>query len=93
MRLIECLIDGYKNLKNIEIYPCNGINVVYGANAQGKTNLIEAIGLFSGRERFHGKDASHIAFDREFCKLQIKFNDRQRDQIAEATLSKKSKFF
>lgn len=93
MKLIECLIDGYKNLKNVEIYPCNGINVVYGANAQGKTNLIEAIGLFSGRERFHGKDANNIAFDREFCKLQIKFNDMKRDQIAEATLSKKSKFF
>ena len=51
MKLIECLIDGYKNLKQVEIYPCGGINVVYGANAQGKTNLIEAISLFSGRDR------------------------------------------
>lgn len=93
MKLIECLIDGYKNLKNIEIHPCDEINIVYGANAQGKTNLIEAISLFSGRERLRRKDSSNIAFDRDFCKMQIKFNDTERDQIAQATLSRKSKFF
>lgn len=93
MKLIECLIDGYKNLKKVEMCPCDGINIVYGANAQGKTNLVEAIGLFSGRERLRRKDSSSIAFGRDFCKLQIKFNDRERDQLAQATLSKKSKFF
>ena len=93
MKLIECLIDGYKNLRKVEIYPCSGINVVYGANAQGKTNLIEAISLFSGRDRLRRRDSSSIAFDRDFCKMQIKFNDRERDQIAQATLSRKSKFF
>lgn len=93
MRLLECLIDGYKNLKSIEIHPCDEINVIYGANAQGKTNLIEAISLFSGRERLRRKESSNIAFDRDFCKMQIKFNDTERDQIAQAILSRKSKFF
>ena len=92
MKLIECLIDGYKNLKQVEIYPCGEINVIYGANAQGKTNLIEAISLFSGRDRLRRKDSSSIAFDRDFCNMQIKFNDRERDQVAKAALSSKSKF-
>lgn len=33
----------YRNLKELEIYPQEGVNIIYGENAQGKTNLLESI--------------------------------------------------
>ena len=45
----------YKNYRNLEdgfLVPCDGVNVIYGDNAQGKTNLIEALWLFCGGHSF-----------------------------------------
>ena len=39
--------DNFRNLEAGEIYPDSGINVIYGNNAQGKTNLLEALWLFT----------------------------------------------
>ena len=36
-------LQDFRNIKSAEISPCDGINVIYGQNAQGKTNLLEAI--------------------------------------------------
>ena len=37
----------FRNLRDGEIRPCDTINVIYGSNAQGKTNLLEAVWLFT----------------------------------------------
>ena len=92
MKVVEFFADGYKNLKNSQICPCGGVNLIYGQNAQGKTNLLEAIGLFSGRERFHTKSAKRIAFGRDMAKLQLKFDDGEREQVAKIVLSQKNQF-
>ena len=52
MKVTEFRGDGFRNLKQIVIQPGEGINVIYGQNAQGKTNLIEAIWLFSALGAF-----------------------------------------
>ena len=36
----------FRNLQDGELFPCEGVNVIYGDNAQGKTNLLEALWLF-----------------------------------------------
>ena len=51
------VIDGYRaehfrNLKNIELVPDAGINVIFGENGQGKTNIIESIWMFTGCHSF-----------------------------------------
>ena len=33
----------FRNLKNAEVVPSKGVNVICGDNAQGKTNFLEAI--------------------------------------------------
>ena len=93
MKIDEFFADGYKNLKNAKICPCDGVNLIYGQNAQGKTNLLEAIGLFSGAERFHLKSAKKIAFGRDFADLRLKFSDLEREQTVKAILSPKNQFF
>ncbi len=48
----------FRNLAEDAVEPDPGINVIYGENAQGKTNLLEAVWLFTGGHSFRGtKDA------------------------------------
>ena len=43
-----------------EIFPCQGVNVIYGGNAQGKTNLLESLWLFTGGHSFRGAKDSEL---------------------------------
>lgn len=38
--------ENFRNLKNLSFSPCEHVNIIYGENAQGKTNLIEALALY-----------------------------------------------
>lgn len=73
--------DGYKNLSGVEIYPHEKMNIFCGDNAQGKTNLIEAIWLMTGCRSFRGtRDRDFIGFDKEMSEIKLDFRDSFRDQ-------------
>lgn len=81
--------ENFRNLENGAIYPAQGINVLYGENAQGKTNLLEALWLFTGGHSFRGaKDAELARIDSEkgghtsYTKLLLQFSSRERAQEA-----------
>ena len=58
MNVTRLAFENFRNLQDGSITPCDSINVIYGSNAQGKTNLLEAIWLFTGGHSFRGtKDA------------------------------------
>ena len=93
MRLIECYLDGYRNLNRVRIRPHPKMNIIYGQNAQGKTNLMEGISLFSGgRPLRSASDSKRIGFDRELASLKIWFDDGKREQEAEIVLGRKNRF-
>ncbi len=80
-------IENYRNLKKTEIFPSERINVIYGDNAQGKTNLIECLWLFTGGRSFRGaKDNELIAFGNKFAAAEIKFYSREREQSIRLTI-------
>ena len=55
---------GFRNFKELEFLPSENMNVIYGDNAQGKTNLLEAIWLFCGAKSFRGaKDSELLGFN------------------------------
>ena len=82
----------FRNLQLLELEPSAGVNIVYGENAQGKTNLLEGIWLFSGMRSFRGaKDAELIRFGSEFGRLKMAFEAGGREQKAEITVSVKRK--
>ena len=56
MKAERLFFEGFRNLETDEIRPDGGINVIYGENAQGKTNLLEALWLFSGARSFRDND-------------------------------------
>lgn len=83
MRVIALQFENYRNLKNGFIQPCEEVNVIYGDNAQGKTNLLEALWLFCGGHSFRGsKDKEIIKFGEDFTKLDLRFFGQERIQNA-----------
>ena len=89
MIITDFSADGFKNLKNVIISPAEGINIIHGENAQGKTNLIEAIWILSGARSFRGsKERDMVAFSGDYARLDLKLRDSVREQNIEAVLSK-----
>ena len=97
MKVNSLEIQNFRNIENIKIEPCDTVNIIYGENAQGKTNLLEALWLFTGCRSFRGsKEKEMILFDdnlvsKDFSKLSMTFSDEKRDHSAEILLSKKKK--
>lgn len=84
MRVIRLQYDGYRNLASNSIEAGEGVNLIYGDNAQGKTNLVEGIWLFTGAKSFRGsKDGELTGFDSDFSRLQLDFFAAGREQTAE----------
>lgn len=48
MKLRRIAPDGFRNYTDFTADFSPGVNVIWGENAQGKTNLLEAIGFLSG---------------------------------------------
>lgn len=73
----------FRNLSDNIIYPVPGVNVIYGNNAQGKTNLLEAIWLFSGGHSFRGSKESELTkIGSKTSELTMEFFSQERDQTA-----------
>ena len=84
--------ENYRNLKKGVFYPDKEINVIYGDNAQGKTNLIEAIWLFTGKKSFRGtKDNQliNIDSDNQTAVLKTEFFSAGRKQKGEIIITNK----
>ena len=75
MKISRFEIENYRNIHNMEFAPCPGVNIIFGDNAQGKTNLIESIWLFTGAKSFRGsKDTELIRFDADIARLSLQFS-------------------
>lgn len=87
MRVRELCAEGFRNLEPLAFTPDEGLNLICGENAQGKTNLLEALWLFTGGRSFRGaKDAELVAVGAEQAKLSLAFDSQERSQTAELTL-------
>ena len=92
MRVQSLSFENYRNLLPGEFFPVEGVNVIWGSNAQGKTNLLEAIWLFTGGHSFRGsRDADLVCREpdgasRESARLVLQFSGGGREQTAELKL-------
>lgn len=74
-------IDGFKNLSGISFAPDEKYNIIVGSNAQGKTNLLEAMWILSGCRSFRGsKEKDYICIDKSRMSAKIKVKDSVREQ-------------
>lgn len=81
-------LSDFRNIESLEMIPGEKVNIICGENAQGKTNLMEALWLFTGAKSFRQtKDSEFIQFGKEKAKLFAEFFSEQREQTAEITFS------
>ena len=75
MKVNKIKIQNFRNISDIYLEFDDEINVICGENAQGKTNIIEALWLFSGAKSFRGtKDNEYIKFGEKKAKIYTEFN-------------------
>lgn len=74
MKILSFSCRDFRNLQNIDISFFDEMNVICGENAQGKTNLLEGIWLFTGIKSFRGaKDSALLRFGCEKADLNLTF--------------------
>lgn len=83
MKINRLQVERFRNLSALEWTPGPGVNRIVGRNAQGKTNLLEAIWLFTGGRSFRGNpDRELIRIGAAESKLQMDFFAQEREQSA-----------
>ena len=92
MYVKELRLSGFRNYKEESFSFCSGTNIIYGNNAQGKTNALEAVYLFSIGKSFRTQqDRELIRFDEAFTKIDVCFDDAQRENEIEIVVRRDRK--
>ena len=87
MKLRRIALDGFRNYTDFTANFSPGVNVIWGENAQGKTNLLEAIGFLSGARSHRARgDRELISFDRDQGSITAEVTSRGRDFLLEVQL-------
>ena len=74
-------VENFRNIEKAELDFSDGVNILVGENAQGKTNLLEAIFYASvGRSFRAANTAEMIKFGEQFANIEVFFKDSKRDQ-------------
>jgi len=70
---VNCLqLNNFRNYESVELAPCPGVTALVGDNAQGKTNLLEAIALScTGRSHRTARDAELIRWACERASVRV----------------------
>lgn len=87
MKLRRIALDGFRNYTDFTADFSPGVNVIWGENAQGKTNLLEAIGFLSGARSHRARgDKELISFHRDKGTITAEVTSRDRDFLLEVQL-------
>ncbi len=85
MRVDALQLEGFRNYSELYAQFHPGINVIYGENAQGKTNLLEAVGyLAAAKSPRTRSDQELISFDREYGSVAALVWSQERQVRLEA---------
>ena len=84
----------FRNYDEQEINLNKGINLFFGDNAQGKTNIIESIFLCSMGKSFRtNKDKELIKFEKIKSEVEIEYEKEDRTGKIKAEIGEKKEFF
>ena len=87
-------INNFRNYKLENINLEKNINIFYGENAQGKTNIIEAIFLCSMGKSFRAKkDKEMILLSKENASVEIEYKKLDRDGKIKIELNNKKNVY
>ena len=81
MNIDSISLENYRNIERAEIEFSRGVNVIEGLNAQGKTNMLEAVYYMSlGRSFRRAPDSELIKIGESRASAAISFTDSVRPQ-------------
>ena len=81
MRLDRLQLRDFRNYETLSLDFAPGVNLIVGDNAQGKTNLLEAISYFgSGRSFRAQKTGEMIRFGADFADIEADVFSQERQQ-------------
>ena len=81
MNLNKLSLRDFRNYVNLELGFAPGVNLIVGDNAQGKTNLLEAIAYLGSGKSFRAqKTAEMVRFGAEFADIEGQISAQQRQQ-------------
>lgn len=87
MKLRRIALDGFRNYTDFTADFSPGVNVIWGENAQGKTNLLEAIGFLSGARSHRARgDKELLSFHKDRGTITAEVTSRGRDFLLEVQL-------
>ena len=92
MVIKKICLENFRNYEKQEIILNNNINVFYGNNAQGKTNILEALYYSAiGRSFRTHKDAELIKMEKDCAKINVYYEKNNKDNEIEIILNKNEK--
>ena len=81
MRLLNLQLRNFRNYENLELSFEPGVNLILGNNAQGKTNLLEAISYAGSGKSFRAlKTSEMVRFGADFADIEAKVFAQGREQ-------------
>mgnify|MGYP000809367063 FL=1 len=87
MRLNELYLRGFRNYTEAEARFVPGVNLLVGDNANGKTNLLEAIVYLSTGSSFRTRrEQELIRFEAKFADISAALYAQEREQTLRAVL-------
>lgn len=87
MVITKLSIRNFRNIASLDLEPGDGVNVIYGDNAQGKTNLVEALFLLTGQKSFRQtKESEFVRFGEKKGEINARFFAGGREQEVSLTL-------
>ena len=89
MKIKRIYLENFRNYEAQEIKLEDHINVFYGNNAQGKTNILEALYFCAfGRSFRTHKEAELLRFGADHAKILVEFEKNQLEKKIEFTLNR-----
>ena len=87
-------LKNFRNYKNQKLELNKNVNVLYGENAQGKTNIIESIFLCSMGKSFRAKkDKEMIKLDEDSCSVEVEYEKSDREGKIKIEIGNKKNIF
>ena len=87
MNVTKLRLRDFRNYQNLDIDFAPGVNLIVGDNAQGKTNLLEAlVYLGSGKSFRTQRGAELVRFGADFADLEAEVFSQERDQSLRAVI-------
>ena len=94
MYIQKIKLENFRNYEKAEIEFDKNVNIIYGDNAQGKTNILESIFVCSLGKSFRtNKDKELINKDKDFSKIEMISQKEDRNINIKFEMKEKKKFY